>query len=216
MKFISFQRYYLDKYFSQLDFYGKVLDVGGKKGNKRGYFRPPLESVESWEYLNIDKKVNPDYLCSADNIPVEEDHFDMVVLKEVLEHVKMPVAVLKEINRVLKREGRLILTMPFLYPIHPDPDDFQRWTAQKIELELKSSGFIIEKLEPMGGLFSVIYDLILVSLGLASKNSGAFKNRVIRNYIMPVFVKVCLRFDKVYKYKKNHITTGYFVIAGKQ
>jgi len=46
--------------------------------------------------LNIDKSINPDYLCSADDIPVEDESFDIVLLAEVLEHIENPIEVLKE------------------------------------------------------------------------------------------------------------------------
>lgn len=105
MKFLTFRRYWLDKLFAKTKFHGKVLDIGGKKGNKRGHFRPPLDKVESWEYLNIDSATNPDYLCSSDSIPVNNEMFDTVLLIEVLEHLKNPEVTLAEVSRVLKKRG---------------------------------------------------------------------------------------------------------------
>jgi hypothetical protein len=80
MSFITFRRHYLDEFLYKTKFCGRVLDVGGKKDNKRGLFRPPLDDVESWEYLNIDEATNPDYSCSADDIPVDNENFDIVML----------------------------------------------------------------------------------------------------------------------------------------
>ncbi len=37
---------------------GRVLDIGGKKKNRRGRFRPPLQHTESWEYLNADPETH--------------------------------------------------------------------------------------------------------------------------------------------------------------
>ncbi len=51
---ITFTRHYLDQFLMETNFFGKVLDIGGKKENKRGKFVPPIEKVESWEYLNTD------------------------------------------------------------------------------------------------------------------------------------------------------------------
>ena len=36
MNFITFRRYYLDKVLLDTKFYGKILDVGGKKDNEKG------------------------------------------------------------------------------------------------------------------------------------------------------------------------------------
>ena len=49
-----------------------------------------------------------------------------------------------------KKRGELFLTMPFLYQVHGDPNDFQRWTATKLELELKKLNFNEIEVVPMG------------------------------------------------------------------
>src|SRR4051794_11399533 len=108
-------------------FRGRVLDVGGKKVRKRGVFRPDTAPATSWEYLNIDPDTEPDFLAPADAIPVADDQFDSVVFTEVLQHLENPESVLAEIERVLKPGGRVVATIPYLYPVHHDPDDFQRW-----------------------------------------------------------------------------------------
>lgn len=216
MSFITFRRYYLDELLNCTQFYGKVLDVGGKKENKRGKFRPPLDKVDSWKYLNIDKSTNPDYLCSVDDIPIEDESFDIVLLAEVLEHLENPIDVLKECKRVLKKNGKIVITMPFLYPKHADPYDFQRWTDYKLENELKKLGFKNIVITPMGGIFAVIYDLLHVSLGSASKNRDALKNKIIGKFIMPILAKVFKWLDKKYEYKNKTITTGYFIEAYKK
>lgn len=212
---ITFRRYYLDKVLKETKFYGKVLDVGGKKEKKRGSFTPPLKSVESWEYLNIDEDTNPDYYCSADNIPVNDGKFDMVMLAEVLEHLEEPESVLKECCRVLNKDGRLIATIPFLFPIHADPYDFQRWTDIKIKFELEKAGFSDIKITPMGSLFAVIYDLLYTSLTFISKEPQTFRNRFIRKFTLRPLSSIFLYLDKKYMYKSKNITTGYYIEASK-
>ena len=205
----------MDEVLIGTNFHGKVLDAGGKKDNKRGKFRPPLSSVESWEYLNIDESTNPDYSCSADDIPVDDNTFDVVMLAEVIEHLENPSSVLKECNRILKKDAKLVATIPFMYALHADPYDFQRWTDVKIRLELEKIGFNEIKIEPMGSVFGVIYDFLYVSLNVASKNRNAFKNKVARKFIMPILAKSFLWLDKKYMYKSKAITTGYYIEAKK-
>ena len=58
MSFISFRRYYLDH---ELDenkqiFKGRVLDIGGKKDNRRGSFVPPYEQVDEWVFLRSEER----------------------------------------------------------------------------------------------------------------------------------------------------------------
>ena len=215
MKFITARRYYLDKALSEASFNGKVLDVGGKKDNKRGTFRPPLDKVKSWEYLNIDESTNPDYLCSADNIPVADSSFDVILLCEVLEHLEKPEDVLKECYRVLKKDGIIIITMPFLFPIHADPYDFQRWTSFKLDKEVTTIGFKNIVIIPMGSFFAVIYDLLYVAFGMASKNRSSFRNKLINYKILPFLGNFFIFLDSKYIYKSKIITTGYYIEASK-
>jgi SAM-dependent methyltransferase len=212
---ITFRRYYLDAILSKVIFKGAVLDIGGKKDNKRGSFRPLLSNVDSWEYLNNDSSTNPDYYCSAEAIPIDDEVFDFVLMAEILEHVENPSKVLQEAYRVTKFSGKIIATMPFLYPIHADPYDYQRWTPERIKLEFEKVEFTIEKITPMGSLFAVIYDLLYISLGMVSKNRNALKNRIARKFFMPIVAKLFLRLDRYYIYKAKKITTGYFVEAVK-
>jgi hypothetical protein len=62
---LTFRRYYVDTLLSATDFSGRVLDIGGKKEKKRGQFRPHLDQVEKWEYLNI----NPETYYTAVSTP---------------------------------------------------------------------------------------------------------------------------------------------------
>ena len=161
---ITIHRYYLDKYLYQTSFYGKVLDVGGKKVGKRGAFRPPDEKCECWHYVNTDSSTNPDYCCNAESVPVDGGTYDNVVMCELLEHVEYPEKVLKEAARLLKQGGKIIISIPFLFPYHPDPNDFQRWTKEKIVKEMKSAGFSEINISNMGGVGSVVHDILYCSV----------------------------------------------------
>jgi len=205
MSFITFRRYYLDKVLSDVNFYGKVLDVGGKKENKRGTFRPPLDKVESWEYLNIDESTNPDYFCSADKIPVDDNRFDMIILAEVIEHLQNPEDVLKECNRVLNKEGTIVVSIPFLNALHADPYDFQRWTDVKIENVFNKSGFKNISIKPMGGKAAVIYDLLYFST-----TPTGLKPRIFRKIL-----QISSLIFKILDKPNRFVTTGYFIEAKK-
>lgn len=215
--FITFRREYLDQsLFGQVSLMkGRVLDIGGKKEAKRGRFRPPLQQVKSWEYLNLDASTKPDFLCSAESIPVDENSFDTVLLCEVLEHLENPENVLKEAFRVLKNEGSAIVTMPFLYPIHGDPNDFQRWTPSKLQQEFKQAGFSKFEIQPMGGGVAVIYDL-LVSMLKRSKKPRSLLKRVINFMLVhPPLLPLLKYIDKKMTSVNEYITTGYLCILNK-
>jgi len=189
---------------------GDVIDIGGKKEKKRGNFTPPLSQVRSWHYVNIDKSTNPDFWCNAENIPVKDESYDTAILCEVLEHLEDPEKVLREAFRILKKGGNLIMSTPFLFPIHADPYDFQRWTDTKIRVMLESIGFSDIEITPMGGLGAVIHDLLLVSFNKA-------KNKYLKSlgFICILLLRPLLStFEKTSK-SKDMVSTGYFVLAKK-
>jgi len=213
----TLRRFYLDNLLSNTSFFGKVLDIGGKKEKKRGTFRPPLSEVESWEYVNIDASTLPDYQCSAEKIPVLSDSFDVVLMTEVLEHLEAPERVLAECHRVLKERGKLIMTIPFLYPVHGDPCDFQRWTPYKINHELQKAGFLPKKINEMGGVYSVIYDLLYIHFVFGSRfGNQTYLKRIILRFFLLIMKKIvsCMEYSKINNVPQN-ITTGYYVYAEK-
>jgi SAM-dependent methyltransferase len=190
---------------------GDVIDIGGKKENKRGAFRPPLSQVTSWQYVNLDKSTNPDFCCSADRIPVNDASFDTALLCEVLEHLKEPEKVLGEIFRILKSGGALIISTPFLFPVHANPYDFQRWTDTKIRLVLESFGFSDIRVNPMGGVGAVTHDLLFTSFKKANNKYCRLFGRIGLRLIKPIFNVL----EKMLRSTEKVITTGYFVTAKK-
>ena len=206
---LTMRRHYLDKCLSKMAFQGKVMDIGGKKDNKRGAFRPPLDKVEEWHYCNIDSDTFPDFECSAESIPVENESYNQVVSCEVLEHLENPIQVLKEACRILKPKGDLILTMPFLVPIHADPFDFQRWTDFKLKSELEDLEFINIDIQPMGGIFAVMYDNLYMF-----NNQNTVGQKIARKFLK-ILSPLILCLDAKVRYK-NKITTGWCVVAKKK
>ncbi len=67
---------------------------------------------------------------------------------EVLEHLCKHQEALGEIARVLRPNGRLLLTVPFLYPVHDAPHDYQRLTAYGLIRDLEAVGLRVEAISP--------------------------------------------------------------------
>ena len=208
---ITFRRRLLDQALCATAFTGKVLDVGGKKDNKRGAFRPPVTTVDSWHYANLDKTSLPDFCCDAENLPIPSSVYDIAVLCEILEHMKSPERGIAEAHRVLKAGGVIILSIPFLFPIHADPYDFQRWTAPKIKSVLESTGFSGIAVSEMGGPGAVIHDLLFIAF---SKIRPQIAKRAAK-FLLWTSRWMFAALDVVLASGKSSITTGYFVTARK-
>jgi SAM-dependent methyltransferase len=186
---------------------GVVLDIGGKKTAKRGLFRPPSYLSGTWYYLNIEPGAKPDLLANAENIPLPNSSVDTFIMSEVLEHLANPEQCLAEISRILKPGGHGVITIPFLYPMHADPWDFQRWTDVRIKKELESVNLDVVELQLMGGAFAVIADILHVSFS----KLPAFWRRVLLLSLR------CLKtvFQSQIERQDPHVTTGFGVIVRK-
>jgi len=188
-------------------FRGSVLDIGG--GRKRGAFNPP--ETEAWIFADITPESNPDVICNVEKMQFKDNSFDTIKATELFEHVEKPEDGIRECFRVLKTGGHFIISAPFLYPIHGDPFDYQRWTQEGWVKNLEKYGFKLEKIEVVGLFFTVLVDM-LKKLNIASP----FIFRSI-GYLFYPFLDLISYIDKTLVHNKqlNKYTTGYFIIAKK-
>jgi SAM-dependent methyltransferase len=73
---------------------------------------------------------DPDVVIGPlEKMPFADATFDSVLCNAVLEHVVDADAAMREIARVVKPGGAVIVAVPFLQPFHPCPGDYRRYTA---------------------------------------------------------------------------------------
>ena len=87
----------------------KAVELGGSEGTLLGALRKMGALTE----------VAPDYpVIDIERIPFSDASYDIVLVDQVLEHVKHPWRAAQEIHRVLRAGGLCISTSVFVYPIH--------------------------------------------------------------------------------------------------
>jgi SAM-dependent methyltransferase len=133
---------------------GKLLDVGcGQRPYEKTFF------AGATEYLGVDRlsdRSRPDVVCSALGLPFAEEVFDTVVSTEVLEHVPEPLLALREMRRVLKPGGCLILSTPMYWPRHDLPHDFFRFPYDGLLHLVNQSGLQLTKLFSRGRSYAFL------------------------------------------------------------
>jgi ubiquinone/menaquinone biosynthesis C-methylase UbiE len=78
-----------------------------------------------------------DVFYDGRKIPFEDEYFDAVFSTEVFEHIFNLEEILKEINRVMKVSGKILITCPFAICEHEVPNDFARYSSYAINIFLK-------------------------------------------------------------------------------
>lgn len=82
-------------------------------------------------------------------LPFPDDHFDGVVLTEVLEHCIDPARAMREVTRVLKPGGLLLVTSPFVWPEHGIEGEYRDyWRFTRHAWELLLDGFVDVDITP--------------------------------------------------------------------
>jgi len=103
----------------------------------------------------------PHIKATVESMPSDSNYYDVILCTEVMEHVESIYCALKEMKRVLKPGGKIIITVPFIFPEHNSPYDFRRFTYYGIINECNDVGFKLIHSERLGGGGSVFFEIFI-------------------------------------------------------
>ena len=135
----------------------------GAIDRKNKTFSNFIRGQSKFEYSNIkpNKKLNIFYSDLTKKLKIKSNKYNNVLLFNVLEHLPEYRIALSQINRILKKKGKIIGSTPFIYQIHGAPKDYFRFTKDFFEFELKKQKFNNIKVQYLGnGPFTACYSLI--------------------------------------------------------
>jgi len=130
-----------------------VLDLGC------GLDAPYKDLFQYEKYIGIDLFEPANIKGDITHLPICSDLADLVIFTEVLEHLPEPALALMEINRVLRYQRYLVLTVPLVWGEH-DYVDYHRWTQAGLLDILNKAGFEVVSFRRRGGIFSLTGSLI--------------------------------------------------------
>jgi SAM-dependent methyltransferase len=123
---------------------GSLLDVGCGSRPYRDLFR----NCHTYHGLELSQRSNEfkdhaTYFYDGSHFPFADHTYSVVLCSQVLEHSKSPDLTVSEMYRVLRTGGLLLLSMPFMWPEHEQPFDYQRFTSYGLKDHLSVAGFEI-------------------------------------------------------------------------
>lgn len=136
-----------------------VIDAGC--GNQR--IDEEIICIDLFDYEEVD------VVCDLGMLPFKQGSVDAFISQSVLEHVKEPGRVVSGFARCTKKDGLSLHLVPFMYPFHSSPNDYQRYTHKGIRVLFE--GFdVVDQVTATGPFTLILVNIIeffsiLLSLG---------------------------------------------------
>jgi SAM-dependent methyltransferase len=169
----------------------KILDIG----SSFGWFEQMALKAGCKEVVGIEPEEKLFYEAqkevpraifkkgSALKIPAKDKTFDLVVMFDVLEHLpkNKEIVALKEIKRVLKDGGKLVLSTPLNYWLANlmDPAWYfghRHYNKKKLKEIIEKPGFRVQKTEIRGGFFEMMSIILLYVFKWIFRKEVPFKD----------------------------------------
>lgn len=218
--------------------HGRLLDVGCGDRPYENLFREHVTEYVGVEYQESHdgsvsgKQSRADVVYEGETLPFEDGSFDTVLTTQTAEHVPDPDAFFRELTRVLRVGGTLIMTVPFSYRVHAHPHDYHRFTRFALERYAKLNNLRVDVLRARGGMWSVVGQKLASHLVLRVARLGGEVQRAgtlthekpirdrPRYWALPVAVPLIIGFTTAARVldRVDHVeddTLGYLFIATK-
>ena len=135
-------RYYVENFLrtNASHVHGRCLDFGDDR--YRSFF--PLAT--SYEVVDVTPKDGVDYVCDIhDATSMPQAAFDTIICLQVFEHLAWPEKAAESIAQLLKPGGTLLLTAPFINPVHYVPTDYRRFTPECLTMILEQARLVVDE-----------------------------------------------------------------------
>ena len=124
-----------------------VIEIGSGDSGKNFSAMHIFENSKTFLQTDINKNYGHKYLDITEDLDIE-DKFDLVLCTNVLEHVYETKKAIKNLKSLMKDGGQLLVSVPFIYPLHDEPTDFWRFTEHALKkifseykiLKIKTTG----------------------------------------------------------------------------
>lgn len=206
-----------------------VLDIGAGSCPYRNLFDHCQYKAQDFTQLKSEQIQHEagygqiDYVCDILNIPIQDKLVDVVLCTEVIEHVPYPIDVIKEVSRILKPGGKLLITAPLQSGLHQEPYHFYGGFTKFWYLKiLEENNFENIEITPNGSLYTTIISNLftLIKECLEDIANSKFKYKIFSIFLLLIIfpfglISIFPLFFAEFFYKRFGFTAGYHVSANK-
>ncbi len=189
---------------------GVLLDIGcGKQP-----YRQEFKFIDT--YLGMDRS-DADIVHDLGKFPypLKEGSTDWILCTQVIDDLPDQDAFMKELHRLLVKNGSLILSASFVWELHDLPHDYGRPSPGQLRLILERNGFEIVELQHLGNSWTTLGQVININLlNIMSRRSWWYKSISPLLFLNSLFFYF---FGSLLHYRQfDNLPLGFFVVARKK
>lgn len=209
----------------------KILDIGAggcphrEKFNHCEYHTQDFVQLSDAQIQNQEGYGKIDFVSDVLEIPVSDKSYDVILCTEVIEHVPDPISTIKEISRILKPGGTLLITAPLQSGLHQEPYHFYGgYTKYWYKKFLTENNFSDLNIEANGTLHTTYFALgstIFKSFLEVLVEKKNLLNKIVALISLIIFSPIFLILNPIFCflweniYQQQGFTAGYHVSAKK-
>lgn len=193
-------RKFIDEKVAEIAHEKIVLDVGGGERFSK-WLREYKHLFKDTDYktFDYDRATGADVIGDIHNIPLAEGAIDAVICNCVLEHVENPIIAVRELHRILRPGGKMLVHVPSTYPYHARKGhypDYWRFFDDTIQILFKDFSTI--EVKKRGGYFKALMFFT-----------------PLQHVLRPVLEPIADFLDMIFKTESRSTTAGYYIYAVK-
>lgn len=193
------------KFCKHLDYVSQDFAQYDGQGNDAGL------QTGSWDNSDLD------IVCDITDIPEPDASFDVILCAEVFEHLPNPVLAVQEFSRLLKQDGKLVLTAPFCSLTHFAPYHYSTgFNKYFYEKNLDDWGFDLQVVETNGNYFEYIAQELRRIEDMAMQFSNKNHPNIFQRLAITVLLGMLRKMSLTDHGSQEILCFGYHIIARKR
>lgn len=165
----------------------KVIEVGSRQAVNQEDIADLRDLFAQSVYVGVDMEDGPgvDVVQKGEALPFGDSSVEMILCLETFEHCDKPWEVAKEIERVISKDGVVVVSSQQNFPIHMHPSDYFRYTPYGLKsLFPKLSSQLVVTISPPFDDEVSLNPQHVILIGTKNKNSkllNKIKKEIAKN-----------------------------------